>query len=135
MFDIVKGALSASPLKLVLILAILTLASTVVFKYDKARFEAGYSAAEAKYLKEYNIATAAAEEAQRGVLTGLKGELEEETNRADKHRDKAVGLQKTLDDRPVIEVVREIDKIVTDCSDLGDDYKRVFHSIIGEAPE
>lgn len=139
MWDTLKGLTgiaSSGPVKLALILAIITALIGYKTYSDKAKYSAGYSAAEVVYLKEKDKALSAAEEAYKASLAEATLALGGARKEADKSREEAVALQELLDSRPTVETTIEITKLVTpDCSDLGIDFKRMSDNIIGTAPQ
>ncbi len=139
MFETIKnmlGLASMSPIKLGMIIVILSMIGGGIVWYDTSRFNAGYNKAEAKYLKEAKRAREQADANSRASLAALTLELTTTKQEANKNKNRAVELQSLLDNRPTLEIIREIETIQTgECVDLGSDYQRLFNDIIGEVPD
>lgn len=135
MFDAILGLANISPIKLGLILAIVT-ALLGYHAYDNNNhFQAGYDEAESKYLKELNLAQIKAQEATEALLKAHSDKLEQAVNKAKLNQQLALTLQQQLDGRPSAEIRYEIEKVnTTSCNNLGDDFKRVFNLSLGTAP-
>ena len=98
-------------------------------------YNAGYDSAESYYLKANNDATAALQKAQRAQLDAIKLRLTSAQDESTNNKQRAVELQELLDSRPTLEIIREIPKVdVGDCNSFSDEYNRLLHNIIGEAP-
>ncbi len=135
MLDIVKGLLSGGPVKLVLILAIISAITGYLVYDDTSSFNAGYNKAKAEYLEAVNEARNEAERASEASLKQLKERLITLEQESYNNKNRAVELQSLLDNRPTVEIIREIETIETgECTDLGSDYKRLLNDIISDPP-
>lgn len=122
-------------LKLGLVLAILTALVGAYQWHIHQVDEGGYNRAVAEYLIKENVASAKAEKASEGVIAALKAQLIASKKERDDNKNKAVILQRRLDDRPTLEVFHEISNTNSNgCTDLGSDYRMQLNKLIGSAP-
>lgn len=129
--NLIKG----SPLKLLVILAFISSIAGYVLYDRQQRFEAGYNTAKAEYLEQLNVAQIQADGVLEASLKKLREQIAEKQRIVEENRLKAIQLQSKLNDRPTVEIIREIESITSDCTDLGDDYWRLQDNIIGTAPD
>lgn len=103
-------------------------------KYDSARYNHGYSAARLELMETYSLEQSELKRLSEARVEALTSELNTIRKLSADNRDKAIELQKILDTTPTTtEVIREIEVIRDDCSDIPA-YGRVLHSLIGQPP-
>lgn len=95
---------------------------------------AGYNQAKAEYLDDLQEKLAIQEELNQQKVNEVQADLANAKAEAKTSSEKAIELQQLLNKRPTAETPREIEKLNTDCSDLGADYRLRYNRIIGDAP-
>ena len=102
--------------------------------YDSARYNHGYNAAKLEAMKKYTLEQSELKKEFERRIEALTKELDNAMKQSADNRDRAIELQKLLDTEPNIkEVIREIEVIRDDCSDIPA-YGRVLHTLIGQPP-
>ena len=102
--------------------------------YDSSRFKAGYNAAKLEAMERYTQEQSELKRQFEARIRDLTKDLEDTRKQSTINRDKAIELQELIDNRkPIKEVIREIEVIRDDCSDIPA-YGRVLHTIIGQPP-
>lgn len=137
MLDAIKGLIglsSFSTTKLVVILAMLSVLSGTLIWLRQSVYESGYNAAIVAQVKVNKEAEKRLQETYEAKLKVVQSNLNRATSESTSQRQKAMALQKLLDNTSRTEVIREIPKLVTKCNDLGVSYDSMFKSFVGEAP-
>lgn len=102
--------------------------------YDSARYNHGYNTAKLEAMEVYTLEQSELKRLFKLDVERLTEELNDSKQLTISHRDKAIALQLTLNQQmSSVEVVREIEVIPNDCSDIPS-YGRVLHNIIGQPP-
>ena len=125
---------SSTTIRLAMYITILSMIGGGVLWGYNSVYNAGYDSAKVEVLEAANITQRAIEAKYEANIKQLSTELSSASNAHENSKGLAIKLQKELNDRPYLEIVREIPKIDTNCDDLGGDFDRLFKSIVGEAP-
>lgn len=137
MMELLTGLFSfakESPFKLAIILAIVTSLTGFIIWYDNSRVQAGYNKAKVEIYEQAAKDKAKLEKQYKTELDKLKVKLQSTKQESQENKNKAVALQELLDNRPTVEILREIPKVESDCDSLGADFIRLRNNIIGNAP-
>ena len=137
MMELLTGLFSfakQSPFKLAIILAIIASITGFIVWYDNSRVQAGYNKAKVEIYEQVEKDRAKLEEQHQIQLTQLKDKLKSTKQESEENKNKAVELQDLLDNRPTVEIYRDISEVQSQCTNLGADFIRVRDNIIGEAP-